>query len=84
VRADSLAQMLKPGLDDYGLGLWTYSFEAGGRAWRVAKRPGRIMGVNTQLYRLLDRDATIILLGNTNHADTDLMVQALARRMVQP
>ena len=50
----------------YGYGPWSYGFERGGRRHRVAKRPGSIMGANTVLYRLLDQNATIILLANTN------------------
>lgn len=81
IRSNSLAEMLRPGLDDYGFGLWSYTFTAYGRTWRVAKRPGSIMGANTQLYRLLDSDVTIVLLANTNRADLDSMVQAIGKRM---
>lgn len=73
----SLKEMLHPGLDDYGFGLWSYTFTRRGRAWSVAKRPGSIMGANAQLYRLLDKQTTIILLANTNRADLDQMVQAI-------
>ncbi|HEX6742456.1 MAG TPA: serine hydrolase domain-containing protein [Sphingomicrobium sp.] len=75
IRRASLEAMLRPGKDEYGFGLWSYAFKAGGRTWRVAKRPGSIMGANTQLYRLLDRQANVIILGNTNRADLDEMAQ---------
>ncbi len=68
---DSMAQLLAPGLDDYGLGLWVYEAWSDGRAYRVAKRPGRIMGANAQLYRFLDCDLTVIVLANTDAVDTD-------------
>jgi len=81
--ADALRRLLAPGLDDYGYGLWTYAFERGGRRHRVAKRPGSIMGVNTVLYRLLDQDATVVILANTNRADLDVFAQRIANLLVQ-
>ena len=81
--ADALRRLLAPGLDDYGYGLWSYSFERGGRRHRVAKRPGSIMGVNTVLYRLLDHDATVVILANTNRADLDVFAQRIANLLVQ-
>lgn len=74
----SLARMLRPGLDDYGYGLWSYEVVRGGRRHRVAKRPGSSMGANAVLYRLLDRGTTIVILANTNRADIDLMAQRIA------
>ncbi len=73
-----LARMLTPGLDDYGYGLWSYQITRGGRVYRVAKRPGSIMGANAVLYRLIDLDMTIILLANTNRADLDRFAQQIA------
>jgi CubicO group peptidase (beta-lactamase class C family) len=82
VRADLLARLLRPGLDDYGYGLWSYSVTRGGHAYRVAKRPGSIMGANSVLYRLRDEGVTIVLLANTNRADLDVFAQRLADRIV--
>jgi CubicO group peptidase (beta-lactamase class C family) len=82
VRPELLARLLRPGLDDYGYGLWSYSFTRGGRTWRVAKRPGSIMGANAVLYRLLDRGVTIALLANTNRTDLDAFAQRIANRLV--
>jgi CubicO group peptidase (beta-lactamase class C family) len=79
----TLERLLRPGLDDYGYGLWSYDFKRGGRSHRVAKRPGRVMGANSVLYRLLDRPATIVLLANTNRADLDLLAQRIADLMVR-
>jgi CubicO group peptidase (beta-lactamase class C family) len=79
----SLAKLLEPGLDDYGFGLWSYSFEAGGRRHRVAKRPGSIMGANTQLYRLPDDDVTIVILANTNRTDLDVFAQKIAEAVLR-
>ena len=81
LKPESLGRMLQPGMDDYGYGLWSYSFAHGGRRHRVAKRPGSIMGANTVLYRLLDRNATVILLGNTNLADLDELAQRIGEML---
>jgi D-alanyl-D-alanine carboxypeptidase len=67
----SLSQMLTPGLDDYGYGLWIASADIGGGKHRFAQRPGSIMGANTLLLRYLDDDLTIVILGNTNTTDID-------------
>lgn len=80
---DSMAQLLKPGLDEYGLGLWVYETKIGDRAYRVAKRPGRIMGAQTQLYRFLDRDITVIVLANTDAVDTDEFVAQIGREILR-
>jgi D-alanyl-D-alanine carboxypeptidase len=82
IRGDLLDLMLAPGLDDYGYGLWSYRFTHQGRSWRVAKRPGSIMGANGVLYRLLDSDTTIVLLANSNRADLDRFAQRLADTLV--
>lgn len=83
LKPETLDRMLKPGLDDYGYGLWSYSFKRGGREHRVAKRPGSIMGANTVLYRLLDRRATVVILGNTNKADLDSFAQQIGNLLVE-
>ncbi|MGH6951203.1 MAG: serine hydrolase domain-containing protein, partial [Vitreimonas sp.] len=82
VSEGSLRELLAPALDEYGLGLWSYSFERGGRTWRVAKRPGSIMGANAVLYRLLDGDTTIVLLANTNRTDLDIFAQRTAEALI--
>ncbi|HEY0412704.1 MAG TPA: serine hydrolase domain-containing protein [Allosphingosinicella sp.] len=74
----TLERMLRPGLDDYGYGLWSYSVVRGGRSYRVAKRPGSVMGANSVLYRLLDGPATIVILANSNRADLDVFAQKIA------
>lgn len=83
LRPEMRERMLAPGMDDYGYGLWSYSFERGGRRHRVAKRPGSIMGANAVLYRLVDRGATVILLANTNRADLDVFAQRIGELLVR-
>jgi D-alanyl-D-alanine carboxypeptidase len=82
VSAASLQRMLTPSLDDYGYGLWSYDFKRGGKTYRVAKRPGSIMGANAVLYRLLDQRVTIVILANSNAADLDELAQRIAERLV--
>jgi D-alanyl-D-alanine carboxypeptidase len=81
--ADARRRLLEPALDEYGYGLWSYSFERGRRRYRVAKRPGSIMGANAVLYRLLDLDATVIILANTNRANLDEFAQRIGNVLVQ-
>ncbi|MDR7133289.1 CubicO group peptidase (beta-lactamase class C family) [Lysobacter niastensis] len=81
--AQSQALMLEPGLDDYGLGLWVYETKANNRGYRVAKRPGRIMGAQAQLYRFLHSDTTVIILANTDAVDLDEFVAKIGREVMR-
>jgi hypothetical protein len=74
--------MVKPGLDDYGYGLWSYETNVNGKKYRVVKRPGQIMGAQTQLYRFLDADVTVIILSNTGTTDLDQFVAEIGKRAV--
>lgn len=76
---DSLARLTMPGLDDYGYGLWVYETKVGEQKLRVAKRPGRIMGAQAQLYRFLDRDLTVVILANTANTDLDQFVARIGK-----
>ena len=83
LRPEFLDKMLKPGLDDYGYGLWSYTIKRNGKEFRVAKRPGSVMGANAVLYRLLESDTTIVLLANTNKTDLDVFAQRIADVLVK-
>lgn len=83
VRQSPFEAMLEPGLDEYGFGQWVSKLDVDGRAHRFAQRPGRIMGANTLLLRLLDDDVTIIILANTNLVDTDRLGFQIARRVLR-
>ena len=76
INRDSLARLTTPGLDDYGYGLWVYETRD---KLRVAKRPGRIMGAQAQLYRFLDRDLTVVILSNTANTDLDVFVARIGK-----
>lgn len=79
LKKETLALLTKPGLDDYGYGLWSYETRS---KHRVVKRPGRIMGAQAQLYRFLDQDVTVIILSNTGMTDLDELVAAIGKRVV--
>ena len=82
LKPETLALMVKPGLDDYGYGLWSYETNVNGKKYRVVKRPGQIMGAQTQLYRFLDADVTVIILSNTGTTDLDQFVAEIGKRAV--
>jgi CubicO group peptidase (beta-lactamase class C family) len=71
LKRQTLDQMLTPGLDDYGYGVWVRDIDVRGKPHRVAQRPGSIMGANTLLLRFLDDDVTVVILSNTNATDID-------------
>jgi CubicO group peptidase (beta-lactamase class C family) len=82
IKEETLALLFKPGLDDYGYGLWAYDTKINGKTHRVVKRPGQIMGAQSQLYRFLDEDVTIIILSNTGTTDLDEFVAEIGKRVV--
>lgn len=75
----SLNLLLTPGLEEYGFGQWISKLDINGHKHSFAQRPGRIMGANTLLLRMLNDDITVIILGNTNLVDTDHMGFQIAR-----
>ncbi len=81
--ASRLEAMLTPGLDEYAFGQWVAKLEAGGGEHRFAQRPGRIMGANTLLLRLLEDDVTIVILANTNLVDTDRLGFRIAKEVLR-
>jgi hypothetical protein len=82
LKKETVAILVKPDLDDYGCGLWSYATKINGGKHRVVKRPGQIMGAQTQLYRFLDEDVTIIILSNTGTTDLDEFVAEIGKRVV--
>jgi CubicO group peptidase (beta-lactamase class C family) len=78
----SFDRMIKPGLEDYGYGLWSYDTKVDGRTYKVVKRPGQIMGAQTQLYHVFDPDITIIILSNTGTTDLDEFVAQIGKQVV--
>jgi D-alanyl-D-alanine carboxypeptidase len=82
LKKETLALMVTPGLDDYGYGVWAYETKVNGKKHRVVKRPGQIMGAQTQLYRFLDEDVTVIILSNTGTTDLDEFVAEIGKKVV--
>lgn len=78
----SLEQMLAPGLDDYGFGLWSYSIQRGGRSWQVTQRPGGIMGARGVVFRLREPGVTVVILSNTTTVDLDVFARKIVNRMI--
>lgn len=83
IKPSSLELMLRPGLDDYGYGAWSYMSKFDDRTWHVFKRPGLIMGAQAQLYHLVEPDITIILLANTSSTDLDEFVARIGREVAK-
>lgn len=82
LKAETLQQMLTPGLDNYGYGLWVFDLEIESLKHRVAYRPGSIMGANAAFYRILDSGVTIIVLSNTNMTNLDEFSPFIARAVL--
>ena len=82
ISAASLAMLIRPGLDDYGYGTWTYDTTIQGRKYRIVKRPGQIMGAQGQLYHVMAPDITIIILSNVGNTDLDEFVAQIGKRAV--
>jgi CubicO group peptidase (beta-lactamase class C family) len=80
ISAASLALLIKPGLDDYGYGAWTYDATIAGKPVHIVKRPGRIMGAQGQLYHVMAPDLTIVILSNVGNTDLDELVAQIGKR----
>lgn len=78
----ALAAMIAPGLDDYGFGVWSYPVRIDGRRYHAVKRPGRIMGAQAQLYRIVEAGLTVVVLANTDGTDLDEFVAQLGKRAI--
>jgi CubicO group peptidase (beta-lactamase class C family) len=83
LRPPTLRAMLTPGLGEYGYGLWVATQDVAGAKHRYAQRPGRIMGANVLLLRYPDDDVTVVILGNTNVADTDAFGYFVGRTVIR-
>lgn len=82
ISAASLALLIKPGLDDYGYGVWTYDTTIAGKKYHVVKRPGQIMGAQGQFYHFMAPDLTIVILNNVRNTDLDEFVAQIGKHSV--
>lgn len=83
IKQDSLALMLKPGLDDYGYGLWIDKFKVNGKAVIAYRRPGRIMGAQTMLIHYPGAGLSIIVLSNGGDASPDDFAFAVGKKILE-
>ena len=79
----TMALLLQPGLDDYGYGVWVAAEPLGEKTFTTVQRPGRIMGANAMLYRVVDADLTVIVLSNTDTSNVDPLARAVSRVALQ-
>jgi CubicO group peptidase (beta-lactamase class C family) len=82
LRPETLARMITPGLDGYGYGVWSYETQVDGKAYRVVKRPGQIMGAQAELYHFTDPDVTVVILSNVGTTDLDEFVAEIGKRVI--
>lgn len=79
----SLDEMMTPGLDNYGDGIWVQQYEIAGKKRRTFERYGTSMGANALLAIFPEDGVTIILLSNTNETDLGEFRLAIARAAIQ-
>ena len=79
----SLSEMMTPGLDNYGDGVWVQRYKIGGKERRAFERYGTSMGANALLTIFPEDGVTIILLSNTNETDLGEFRLAIARSAIQ-
>jgi D-alanyl-D-alanine carboxypeptidase len=48
------------------------------------KRPGQIMGAQTQFYHVIEPDLTVVILTNATTMDLDNLVAEIAGRAMRP
>lgn len=82
LKQETLALMLKPGLDDYGYGVWTYESKFSNKKHTIVKRPGRIMGAQSMLFHVLNEDTTIVILSNTDATSLDEFAAEVSKRIL--
>jgi len=83
LRRETLALMLKPGLDDYGYGVWVYKTKVANSTPTVVKRPGAIMGAQGMLFHVMDQNVTIIILSNTDAVSLDEFAAKISTELLR-
>lgn len=78
----ALKQLLTPNLASYGLGIWLFNRNLDGKTIRMAERQGAIAGTGARLVRLLDHDATIVLLANIWPRNMDGLERDIVQELV--
>lgn len=81
LQRSSIEKMIDPGTAEYGFGVYVYKdYNINGHLYTLIKRPGQISSAQTLLFHLVELNATIIILANTNQASPDELAAALAER----
>jgi D-alanyl-D-alanine carboxypeptidase len=83
LRQSSLSEMMTPGLDNYGDGVWVQQYEIAGKKRRVLERYGTSMGANALLTIFPEDGVTIILLSNTNETDLGDFRLSIAQAVIR-
>ncbi len=83
IKKETLEMMIKPGLDNYGYGVWINNFTINNKKYTAVKRPGLIMGAQSMLLHFFDPDLTIILLSNTGTTDLDEFVLEISKQTIE-
>jgi D-alanyl-D-alanine carboxypeptidase len=84
LKQESLNMMFVSGLNEYGFGLWVYKDYAINKInYTILKRPGQIMGAQSMLFHIQEKDATIILLSNTASTSLDEFAAQIADHFIQ-
>ncbi|RLJ72147.1 CubicO group peptidase (beta-lactamase class C family) [Pedobacter alluvionis] len=69
IKKETLALMLKPGLDNYGYSVWIRDYKGANIKYKRIERYGSILGANAVVFRYLNENVTVIVLSNTNLTD---------------
>ena len=83
VKEETLNLMFKPGLDNYGFGVWINDYEINNKKYTAVKRPGSIMGAQTMLMHFSNPDLTIIILSNTGTTNLDDFVLEISKQLIR-
>jgi len=83
VNKETLDLIIKPGLDNYGFGVWINEYEIKNKKYTAVKRPGSIMGAQTMLMHFSDPDLTIIILSNTGTTNLDDFVLEISKHLIE-
>ena len=78
----TLNELLTPNLSNYAMGLWLFNRTLDGKTIRMAERQGSIGATGARLVRLLDYDATIVLLANIWPRNMDGLVRDIVQELV--
>jgi CubicO group peptidase (beta-lactamase class C family) len=79
----SVEEMMTPGLENYGDGVWVRQYEIAGRKRQAMERYGTSAGANVLLTVFPQDKVSIILLGNTNGIDLGQFRLAIARACIK-